>query len=81
MFHFTVRADLSNQPLGENPQNTGCNETGIYVKIQQTCDRADGVIGMLSTQNQMSGLSGSESHLCCFSIPDLPNHNDLGVLP
>ena len=70
----------SDQPLGHDTADSGADQERLASHIHQAGEGAWRVIGMDGGKDKVAGKGGLQSNLCCFFVPDLPDHNDVRVL-
>ncbi len=74
-------ADLAGEPLGDDGVERRGDEERLDPHVEQPVDGGRGVIGMERGEDEVPGQGGLDGDLGGFEIADLPDHDDIGVLP
>ena len=62
------------------PSRAEVHMLGVDPQIFQPGDRADGVVGVQRADDEVAGLGRPERQLGGLSVPDLADHDDLGIV-
>src|SRR3989344_8948358 len=68
------------EALGYRNIQSRRNEEGVHPHIDQSRDYAGGIIGVEGRKHNVTGKRGLHRELCRFFIPNLANHDNVGVL-
>ena len=73
--------DSADEPLGQHAGERGPDEVGLDAQIHKPRRRARGVVGVQCREHQVTRERGLDGDPGGLLIPDLPDHDDVGVLP
>src|SRR3989339_121040 len=76
-----MNTKLSRQPLGKNHGNGRGQHKGRNTNINQAADGGGTIISVEGTENKMPSHGRLDGNLGGFHIPDLADHDDVGILP
>ena len=76
-----VRTQHATQSLRQHSNQARGQEKRLYTHVHQTCNGANGSVGVQRRHHQMPGEARLNCDLRGLEIADLPDHDDVGVLP
>jgi hypothetical protein len=74
-------AQAAHQSLCQHTDQRRFKQKRRHPQIEQSGDRAGGIIGMQRSQHKMPGECRLYCHLCSFEVANFADHDDVRVLP
>src|SRR3989344_2224775 len=76
-----IRTDFTNQPLTNRQIDCRGDEVRLNPQIEEPRQGGRSAVGVQGRENQMTGQGGIDRDAGRFRVADLPDHDDIRVLP